>query len=49
MPVTIEFPEMKIADAWKIEEGKEWKVDDERLVSDQELEELGAKPQVSTK
>ena len=49
VPVTVEFPEMKIADAWKIEEGKEWKVDDERLVSDQELEELGAKPQVSTK
>ena len=48
VPVVIDFPEMKIADAWKIEEGKEWKAE-ERFASDEELEALGAKPQVSTK
>jgi len=48
IPVEIKFPEIKIADAWKIEGDKEWKAQ-ERFASDEELEALGAKPQVTVK
>ena len=48
IPVNIEFPEIKIADAWKIDGDKEWKAQ-ERFASDEELEALGAKPQVTVK
>ncbi|MEC9466487.1 MAG: hypothetical protein VX834_11910 [Myxococcota bacterium] len=48
IPVDIEFPEIKIADAWKIDGDKEWKAQ-ERFASDEELEALGAKPQVTVK
>lgn len=44
----IKFPEMEISDSWKIGSDKNWDAK-ERFASDEELEELGAKPQVVVK
>lgn len=48
VPVTVEFPEMKIPESWKIQEGKTWKAE-ERFASDEEIEAHGVKPQISVK
>ena len=48
IPLDIEFPEIKIADAWKIDGDKEWKAQ-ERFASDEELEAAGGKPQIVVK
>ena len=44
----IQFPEMTIPDAWKIGKDAKWNAK-ERYASDEELEELGAKPQINVK
>ena len=44
----IKFPEMEIPDAWKIGSDQKWN-GRERFASDEELEELGAKPQIVVK
>ena len=44
----IKFPERSIPDTWKIGKDAKWNAQ-ERFASDEELEELGAKPQVKIK